>query len=274
MRLSTSVLLTALLLSSTAHAAAARFVSINGQAIAASGVAGPLPITAGQAASGSTTDARAEDVRLGRTVVVQFDYADTTDDISNSVINFTCTNGSSGSLSRISLSGKLVTYGMSDFAMIAPDVSTDTYSALTKPVRCTLTGQIGMSNSGYGSGDLDSNFQNSVTLDLTPLPYALSANNKAGTLSVDIFPSLSFSGGASEYAYLVASYGGQLFVPNAGGWRTYSGGDVPAAGKLADGRISLKYSLGGLDPTPLQLYLGYGSSATEMLTNRRYLRVF
>lgn len=275
MRLPTPlVLLTALILSGTAHAAAARFVSINGQPIAATGVTGPLPITAGQIASGSTSDARAEDVRLGRTVVIEFDYADTTDDISNSYIGFTCANGSNGTLHRISLSGKRVTYGMSDFAVIAADVSTDTYSALTRPVRCTLTGMIGMNSSGYGSGDLEPNFPNSVTLDLTPLPYALSASNKAGTLTANIFASMSFSGSSTEYAYLVASYGGQLFVPNGTGWRAYSGGDVPAAGKLTDGSLSLKYPLGGLDPTPLQLYLGYGSSASDMLSNRRYLRVF
>ncbi len=263
-------LLAAFLAPNDSEAAAARFATINGVAVAASGVTTRLAV--GQNVAGSASMARDDDLRLGRTVTVYYDNPDS-EDVINTGIAYQCTNGKTGNLvTRLGRQGNLVSYPLSELdALNFSDLTT-----LTTPTRCTISGQI----LGFGSTwqtDPVSAFPNRIVVDVTPLPYALYASLKAATtgttLSLGIFPSITYSGGASEYAYIIAMAGNSTLILDNGNWRSFSG-TLTNAGKLSDGSLSLKFNLGQFAPTTaLPIFIGYGSSATEMLNNNRFLRV-
>lgn len=248
-------LLPAILLPASAGAAA-RFTSINGVAVS-SGVSTRLAV--GQAVGGSLSSARSDDQRLGRTVAVYFDNP-TGDDVNNTSITYQCANGRIGALTRIQWQGHIASYALSDLDAISYGSA---QSNLTVATRCVISGQA---------------LTNSISVDVTPMPYALSATWKTTSsgsqLNLNVATSLFFAGGPSEYAYIVAVYGSSVLVLDNGNWRIYSSGTIPAAGQLANGNLALKSDLGKFDPaTPVTIFIGYGSSAAEMLNNVRFQRV-
>lgn len=264
-------LLLAACLPIAAEAAPARFATINGVPVAASGVTTRLAV--GQSLTGSTTAANADDLRLGRTITVSYDNPDT-EDVINTGITYQCTNGKSGNIvTRLGLQGNQVSYPLSQLDAL----NFDDQTTLTVPTRCTISGQI-LGFSSTWKTDPVNTFPNQIVVDVTPMPYALYASLKAAsagtTLSLGIFPSITFSGGPTEYAYIIAVYGNTALVLDRGNWRSYSSGPLPSAGALVDGSFSLKINLGAFDPaTPLPIYIGYGSSSTDMLNNVRFQRV-
>ena len=144
------------------------------------------------------------------------------------------------------------------------------------PTRCTISGQILGFSSTWKTDPVNA-FPNQIVVDVTPLPYALYASLKAGStgtsLSLGVFASISYSGGATEYAYIIAQAGNSTLILDNGNWHDFNG-TLSNAGKLTDGSLSLKYNLGSLAPnTALPIFIGYGSSAAEMLNNNRFLRV-
>lgn len=251
-------------------AAPARFATINGVPVAASGVTTRLAV--GQSFTGSTTAANADDLRLGRTITVSYDNPDT-EDVINTGITYQCTNGKSGNIvTRLGLQGNQVSYPLSELdALNIGDQIT-----LTVPTRCTISGQI-LGFSSTWKTDPVNTFPSQIVVDVTPMPYALYGSLKAGnagtTLNLGVFASISYSGGPAEYAYIIAIAGNNTLILDNGNWRSL-GSTLTSAGKLIDGSLSLKFNLGQTSPTtPLPIFIGYGSSAAEMLNNNRFLRV-
>jgi spore germination protein YaaH len=95
------------------------------------------------------------------------------------------------------------------------------------------------------------------------------------TINVDIQVADGDVGKVGSY-YVAASYQGHAFVDNGGGWSAYDGSNLPAFAQGALQNTTLKpiqsVNLSAL--AGVQLYAGYGTSASDMLVNHKYAAIY
>ncbi len=118
-----------------------------------------------------------------------------------------------------------------------------------------------------------------VTIAFAAQMPAFSATANGTTTNLTLTASLSISdvdAGQPGNIYLVASTGNAWFVHNGAGWVSWSGGPLPvyAVGQLTSRSIEVVRNANLSTLVGTQVYVGYGLSESDMLTNGKYGLVY
>lgn len=166
-----------------------------------------------------------------------------------------------------------MTYGAGDEILVfAADFEQHCEKETAEPLRGTVlfNAQTTTLPTGTGTGT-------GTTQDLLPgfLPAADSNDDGTVNLSIDVRVSKNHQGRQGKF-FLAARAGSDLYLHDGTGWTLYAGGTLPAyrTGPLASITID---EIQGVNPGALSgvsIFVGYGVSDIDMLTNNRYSLVY